>query len=323
MSKNYYKNLGISATATLEEIKQGYRRAVLSWHPSKTKSDKSDAAQKFKEASEAYEVLSKPESRSIYDMFGYDALVNGVYDETKILFPAFQFTQDSQKVYQNFILEANPFVNIIDFDGRSQQGSMFGYAAFGLNWQPNVKPEDIEITVDCTLEEIFLGCQKEIRYICNLFNDDHRTTFQKEMAKTIIVKPGYNKDTVLRFENEGSEKMNCKRGDLVVKISELKHKLYERRMNDLHYRVKVNLLEAISACAIRVETLDKRVLMLSVDECLNPDKTITLTGQGMPVYSTNDEPLQNGNFIVHFDLEMPIKVPQHRQEALRTILPIS
>ncbi|CAG9313805.1 unnamed protein product [Blepharisma stoltei] len=323
MGKNYYKILGISPSSDIEQIKKGYRRAVLSWHPAKTKVDKADAAKNFKEASEAYDVLSKNETRAIYDMFGYETLINGLYDDSKIIFPAYQFNKEPIEVYQKFMLEANPFVRIIDFDGRSQQGSMFGYASLGLNWCPDTTPHDIEVTAECSLEEFYFGCQKDVTYKCNLFNDDRRTTHEEIITKRIIIKPGYNKNTILTFPKEGSDRMNCERGNLIVKLTEIKHPHYRRKTNDLHYTVTINLLEAISACAIRIETLDKRILMLSVDECLNPEKTIVLPNEGMPIYHENPAIIAKGDFIVHFNLIMPLKVPQARYEDLRKILPIS
>lgn len=73
MGKDYYKTLGISKGATDEDIKKAYRKQALKWHPDKNKS--AAAEEKFKEIAEAYEVLSDPKKREIYDQYGEEGNV--------------------------------------------------------------------------------------------------------------------------------------------------------------------------------------------------------------------------------------------------------
>merc|ERR1719350_1200421 len=74
MGKDYYEMLGIKRDATPEDIKKGYRRAALKWHPDKNADNKEEAEAKFKEISEAYSVLSDPDAKKIYDMYGEEGL---------------------------------------------------------------------------------------------------------------------------------------------------------------------------------------------------------------------------------------------------------
>lgn len=76
MGKDYYKTLGISKGATDEDIKKAYRKQALKWHPDKNKSANAD--EKFKEIAEAYEVLSDPKKREIYDQYGEEGNVHAV-----------------------------------------------------------------------------------------------------------------------------------------------------------------------------------------------------------------------------------------------------
>src|SRR5882724_7303951 len=70
MAANYYETLGISKSATAEEIKKAYRKQALEWHPDKHSENKTDAEAKFKEINEAYQVLSNPQKKQIYDSGG-------------------------------------------------------------------------------------------------------------------------------------------------------------------------------------------------------------------------------------------------------------
>lgn len=76
LEKNLYDALGISPNATQDEIKKGYRKGALKYHPDKNR-DNPDAGEKFKEVSQAYEVLSDPEKRKVYDQYGLDYLLRG------------------------------------------------------------------------------------------------------------------------------------------------------------------------------------------------------------------------------------------------------
>jgi len=77
MSDRYYNVLGISKSATDEEIRAAYKRQALKWHPDKNLNNKEEAEKKFKELAEAYEVLKDPETRAMYDKYGEDGLKTG------------------------------------------------------------------------------------------------------------------------------------------------------------------------------------------------------------------------------------------------------
>lgn len=84
MGKDYYKTLGISKGATDEDIKKAYRKQALKWHPDKNKS--AAAEEKFKEIAEAYEVLSDPKKREVYDKYGEEGNVLGFFIRTELHF---------------------------------------------------------------------------------------------------------------------------------------------------------------------------------------------------------------------------------------------
>ena len=77
MATDYYSTLGISKSATADEIKKAYRKQALEWHPDKHQSDKEVAEKKFKEINEAYQVLSNPQKKATYDQVGHEAFSQG------------------------------------------------------------------------------------------------------------------------------------------------------------------------------------------------------------------------------------------------------
>lgn len=139
-TKGYYKSLGVNENATDEEIKKAYRKLSLKYHPdkqaNKSEAERKEAEDKFKEINEAYQILSDKDKRQNYDRFG-TAENNG------------------------FSGAGNPFDGMGDVFG-----DMFG-SFFGNRQQPQERVEngtDIRMTVPLTIEEIFNGCKKKLKY---------------------------------------------------------------------------------------------------------------------------------------------------------------
>ena len=72
--RDFYEVLGVSRTATLEEVKSAYRKAALKWHPDRNPENKTEAETRFRECTEAYSVLSDPQKKQIYDTYGHAGL---------------------------------------------------------------------------------------------------------------------------------------------------------------------------------------------------------------------------------------------------------
>ena len=80
-TKDYYATLQIPKAATDSDIKKAYRKLAMKYHPDKNTSNPDEAAKKFQEIGEAYDVLNDLQKRAIYDQYGYDGLINGVDDQ--------------------------------------------------------------------------------------------------------------------------------------------------------------------------------------------------------------------------------------------------
>ena len=146
MKRDYYEVLGVAKTATVEEVKKEYRKLALQYHPDRNPND-SEAEDKFKEATEAYEVLSDLDKRARYDRFGHQGVRNSDFGH-----------------YQN----ANDiFSHFADIFGGMGGGSIFDQFFGGGQQQRNPNgPErgaDIQMRIALTLEEIATGVEKTVR----------------------------------------------------------------------------------------------------------------------------------------------------------------
>merc|ERR1712154_119401 len=140
MGKDYYKVLGVAKGASDDEIKKAYRKMALKYHPDKNKSP--GAEEKFKEIAEAYEVLSDPKKREIYDKFGEDGLKQGSGcggGAQEPGFSSYSFHGDLHETFRMFFGDENPFANFFFQSGGAGgpfQGSGFGGSPMDIDDDP-------------------------------------------------------------------------------------------------------------------------------------------------------------------------------------------
>ena len=153
--KDYYEVLGIGRDASADDIKSAYRKAALKWHPDRwvegTDEEKKTAEEKFKEASEAYSVLSDPDKKSRYDQFGQAGLDGQ---------PGFDFSGGFGSL--NDLLNDLFGGSFGGFGGFGNFGGFSGRSSGGANQQRVFRGRDIRTRVRLTLEEIGKGCTKEV-----------------------------------------------------------------------------------------------------------------------------------------------------------------
>ncbi|MBI3195461.1 MAG: molecular chaperone DnaJ [Ignavibacteriae bacterium] len=146
--RDYYEILGINRTAAPDEIKKAYRQAAMAHHPDRNPNNK-DAEEKFKEATEAYEVLSDNDKRARYDRFGHEGMRPGM---------DFHGFRDASEI----------FVNFQDIFGQAFGGSMFGDIfnqgqRRGRGTFTGIPGSDLKIRLKLTLEEIAIGVEKKLK----------------------------------------------------------------------------------------------------------------------------------------------------------------
>ena len=169
---------------------------------------------------------------------------------------------------------------------------------------------DLNVKCSCTLQEFFYGSTKTLSFRKTVTQGDGKTEAQQAVEKEIEVKPGMQPGTVLRFRGEGNSPQNRLTGDLVVTIEQSEHDSIRRVGNDLVYRHKISLADALTISVIDFQTLDGEIIKYRPDEIISPQLKKVFYGKGMPIY--NDDPLSplmmnhsRGNFILTFQIEFP------------------
>jgi len=333
MSLDYYDLLGLKRDCLPDEIARAYRTLSLKWHPKLSKEDAKTAFHHFSQISESFEVLSDRKfllnliftfliavKRAFFDKYGEKLLKEGFFNEG-LIEGGYQFGGNPEQIFIEFFEKDNPFAKIYDNDGREMFGSMFGSAFGGQNF-PGLPPvKDLIIEVECTLNELYSGCMKEVKYMKTLLNNDGRTTRDEMVTRIIDIKSGYDNCSQIIIKGEGNESNGKKPSDLIFKVKEVKHQDFERKGNDLIFTAKVNLIQALCSETVRIITLDGRKLLIGMDEIIGPKTLKKIAGEGMPIYKDEEAgKMCKGNLYIKFDIEFPEVLDQEAKEAVIELL---
>jgi len=261
-TKDYYQLLEVGRNATDKEIKKAYRRLARKYHPDVNPGNK-DAEHKFKEISEAYEVLSDKEKRAQYDQFGH---LGGDWRRARQGAPG-----PGGFTYQTVDFEPGAeqagFGDVFEMFFGAGPGKTRGRAPTAM------KGEDMRQEVDITLEEAALGTQRSIV-----------VTTPQGRPKRLDVKipPGVRDGSKVRVAGEGAPGMaGGPPGDLYVIPRMRPHRQFERTGDDLQMEVPIPYTEAALGTEIEVPTLWGKVTM-TVPPGSSSGRTLRLGELGMP-----------------------------------------
>lgn len=274
MEQDYYKILGVSPQATLDEIKKAYRTLALKYHPDKNKGDK-QAEEMFKKISEAYAVLSNPEKRRQYDAMGSAAFQNRFSQED--IFRGFNFGD----IFQDLGISGDIF-RIFGGQGWSSgfgkrgRGKIFDFSTFGdfgAFEQPQ-RGQDLQLELPLTLHEMAFGAEKVVEY--------HRDGKLEKIA--VKIPAGTIPGKKLRLPGKGNTApAGGPAGDLYIKIKEIPHPVFKREGHDLYVDKHIKLTEAILGTKVTVPTLDGKTLSIKVPGGTASHTKMRLKGHGMPL----------------------------------------
>ena len=309
--KDYYKILGVSKSASSAEVKKAYRKLALKYHPDRNKGDKSAEA-KFKEISEAYAVLSNPEKKKQYDMFGAEGFQNKFTQED--IFRGF----DVGTIFREFGMgggqKQNAFNHI--FSGMGGGGGQsyrrcgrtpFTSSSSGFNGRAqSVKGRDLIYELPVTLEELTKPTDKVVTY---------QSGVRREKV-SVKVPAGIVAGQKLRLAGKGQPgAMGGPSGDLYVQIKVLDHPRYRREKENLYMKQKIIFSEAVLGTEIEVLTIDQKLLKLKIPPGTQNNAKLRLKGYGMPHMKGKGR----GDAYVEISIEVPKKLNKKQKSLMKSL----
>ncbi|KAJ6674065.1 DNAJ HEAT SHOCK FAMILY PROTEIN [Salix viminalis] len=330
MGADYYNILKVNRNATDGDLKKSYRRFAMKWHPDKNPANKKEAEAKFKEISEAYEVLSDPQKRAIYDQYGEEGLKEAPPSSSGGGFPFGSGSgsngfnpRNAEDIFAEFF-GSSPFGFGSTAAGRSSRfqsdgGSFGGTDNLFRTYSEGTtlrKPPPVESKLPCSLEELYSGSTRKMK-ISRTVIDAHGRQIQETEILTIDVKPGWKKGTKITFPDKGNEQQNQLPADLVFIIDEKPHTTYKRDGNDLIIIHKVTLAEALGGATVNLTTLDGRNLSIPVHDIVSPGYELVVAMEGMPI---TKEPGNRGNLRITFEVKFPTRLTPDQRAGLKRAL---
>lgn len=304
---DYYEVLGLTRNANDIDIKKSYRKLALKFHPDCD----AKAGEKFARVSEAYEVLSDPKLKGFYDLFGEDALKNGIPDNkggVKGGFFKWDASTGPADVFMRFFGTNNPFEALNDITATFES----------MTTLPKPKKGGKKVfPIKLTLEEIYYGVVKHVQHTRKLLVEEGegKRKMQTEVVDlTIDVHAGTPNGALFVFEGKGNETPDTMPGPVVYVLEALPHQRFSRSGNDLVHHATIPIFHSLAGTTYEVETLDSRILSIPVTEIITPGHTMTIEGEGLPVPG---QPGAKGNLIVVFNLLFPGAISETQRMLLR------
>lgn len=309
--KDYYKILGVSKSASPEEIKKAYRKLAMKHHPDRNKDDKSAEA-KFKEISEAYAVLSDPEKRKNYDLFGAEQFHS-------------RFTQDD--IFRGFDIGSilrefgfggggkgtNPFSQFFGGMGgtghRYCQGNDSPFGSFFGGQQSHthdMKGSDLTYDLYMSLEEVTQTTDKVLSYSLN----------GRPEKVSVKVPAGISDGQKLRLRGKGNPSpYGGHPGDLYIKIKIMDHPHFRRENNDLYSKHEIKFSDAVLGTEIEIPTIDKKILKLKIPPGTQNNTKFRLRSYGLPDSKGNGR----GDAYAEIIISIPTKLNKKQKALIKSL----
>lgn len=290
VNRDYYEVLGVSKSATDVQLKAAYRKQALQWHPDRNKSK--EAESKFKEVNEAYEVLSDPKKKQMYDQYGHQAFQQG----------GFGSAAAGQGPFGGAGRQG-PFTYTWS-SGGGQGGQGFDFSDFGFS-----DPFDI-------FEQFFggggspFGSRRQARKSVYSLQIDFMEAVkgvEKEVSiegnrKSIKIPAGVDDNTRIRFD------------DFDVIVSVKKHEMFRREGQDIYIEVAISYVDAALGTVLEVPTIDGSV-KINIKPGVQPGTLMRLRGKGIPSLRGSGR----GDEYVQLNVTVPTHLNRKQKELLEEL----
>ena len=343
--RDYYEVLGVNKSASPETIKQSYRKLAVKYHPDKNKGEKA-AEEKFKEASEAYHVLSNKERKQNYDNFGhaaFDGMGGG-----RGGFENFDFSSSFSDIFEDFFS---------DFGGRSRKRRSSDFRGSDLRYDINI-----------SLEEAYSGKKQDIRFStsekcgtckgqgsapgsspqsCSVCGGNGRVrsnqgfftvqqtcpqcvgtgeeisnpckncsgTGKKQTYKnlTVTIPRGVDDGTRIRLSGKGEAgTKGGANGDLYLFVNINSHKIFKRSEENLYYEFPISIADAALGTTLEVPTIEGGKAKIKIPSGTQSGKRFRLKGKGMPLMRGS----AYGDLYIQIVTEVPVSLSSEQKDLL-------
>lgn len=328
-----YDLLGVLPSASETEIKKGYRKAALKYHPDKPTGN----TEKFKEISEAFDILSNADKRQIYDDYGLEAARGNA--------PAGNPFESAGGAGMGGMGGGHPFssfggggrggfsqadaFNIFSQMGGFGMGGDDGFASFGggsggFDGMPGgfgggfgggsrraarPEPDTVTMTMPVSLEDLYNGATKKMKLSRKGMDGS-----KESKVLEINIKPGWKAGTKLNFANEGDYQPECHaRQTIQFVLEEKPHPLLKRDNNDLIMTVPLSFKESLCGFTKEVNTIDGRKIPLSRLSPVQPGSTARYPGLGMPISKL---PGTRGDLVISYKVDYPLSLTPEQKQAI-------
>lgn len=322
--KDYYKTLGVTKTSTQDEIKKAYRKLAQKYHPDKNPGNKA-AEDKFKEISEAYDVLSDNDKKRKYDTLGSswnnfsqsggansDFNWSDWFNNSSSQYNSQNNKKQTMNDYFNAGGGVSDFFEKIFGNTYKQQGGNYNNSNNNSNFnnknnaresKNQIKGEDFNTEVEITWKEVFEGCTRRIKV--------------NGQTIEIKIKPGINHGQELKISGKGyNSKLGGNPGDLIIIVKIKQDEIFSRINDDLYQNIEVDLYTAILGGEIKVNTF-AGTIKINIPAESQLGKTLKLNKLGFTNY--NNSEIKGNLYIVVKNIILPTNLTPREKELFNEL----
>ena len=347
--RDYYEILGVSKSASEDEIKQAYRKLAMKYHPDRNKGN-AEAEEKFKEATEAYEVIRDPKKRAMYDQYGHEGIHGSenfgrtAYADFSDLFGGF----DINDIFEGFFGAGGGGRGR---GNRPRRGSDIQYD-LTIELEDAAEGKEVQIEIprhetcsSCSGSGAAAGSKPAVCPVCNGQGQIRQTQgffsvttacykchgtgkvitspcktcggsglTSKKRKITVKIPAGVESGSRLKISGEGEQGPNAgPSGDLYVLLHVRKHSVFERHGNDIVMIEPISFALACLGGEIEIPTISGKKIKMKVPPGTENDHVFRVKGQGIPYLGSYGR----GDQLIKVTIDVPKKLTPRQRELLK------